>query len=103
MLDYAREGVVIAQGKTLGDLQKDRMMQLSLLHLVGLIGEAASRVSKPTRLKHLEIDWKAIIGMRNKIIHDYAITDLEILWKTVESNLPDLSFKLEKIISEHGS
>jgi len=103
MLGYAKEAISIARGGTSHELQKNRMLQLSLLHLVELVGEAAARISKQTRERHPEINWKEIVGMRNKIIHDYVVTDLEILWGTVKKDLPVLASALEKIISESQS
>lgn len=98
MLGYAREAIAISEGKKFEQVREDRMLELSLLHLVELIGEAAARVSRATRQKHPEIGWKEIVGMRNKIIHDYVVTDLSILWSTVKSDLPDLAEKLGKIL-----
>ena len=46
-------------------------MQLALVHLVQIIGEAASRVSDDLRQRHPEIPWRQVVGMRNRVVHGY--------------------------------
>jgi uncharacterized protein with HEPN domain len=46
MLDHAREAVALLQGKTRADVKSTRLLELGLVRLVEIIGEAASRVSK---------------------------------------------------------
>ncbi len=98
MLDHAREARSLLEGKTWEDLSNDRTFQLALMHLVEIIGEAASRVTKETRRQSPGIPWPDIIGMRNKIIHGYDVVDLKILWKTAQEDLPILIAELEKIL-----
>jgi uncharacterized protein with HEPN domain len=71
-----------------------------LVRAVEIIGEAASRVSAETRAQYPGIPWKAIIGTRNKVIHDYVSVDHDILWDTVQVDLPGLIAQLEEILSE---
>lgn len=61
-------------------------------------GKAASRVSLETRVQYPGIPWKAIVGTRNKVIHDYVSVDHDILWDTVQVDLPGLIAQLEEIV-----
>ena len=97
MLDHASEAVGFVQGKTRADLNNTRLLQLGLLRLVEIIGEAATRVSKEGRAKNPAIPWDDIVGMRNKLIHGYDTVDLDILWDTVTDDLPRLIEELQKI------
>ena len=58
MLDHAVEAVEMAQGKTRQDLDADRQLNLSLVRLLEIVGEAAGRVSQATRDQHPEIRWQ---------------------------------------------
>jgi uncharacterized protein with HEPN domain len=98
MLDFAREALAITQGKTPADLSTDRLLDLALLHLVTLIGEAASRVPKDLHDKYSDIEWASIISMRNRIVHGYDTVDYDILWETISQDLPRLIASLEKIV-----
>lgn len=99
MLDHAREAVELTRGKQRRDLERERLLQLGLVRLVEIVGEAAAKVSKETRTQHSEIPWAAIVGMRNRLIHGYDFVDHEILWQTIHEDLPPLIAKLEKIFA----
>ena len=75
MLDHALEARAMARGRTRADLENDRMFQLALTRLIEIIGEAAARVSKPTRDRYPGIPWAEIIGMRHRLIHGYDVVD----------------------------
>jgi len=98
MLDSAREALGFVSGKERGDLEKNRMMTLSLLKSIEIIGEAASKVTEETRGRHGEIPWEAIVAMRNRLIHGYFDVDLDRVWDTVKEDLPALIRSLEKTI-----
>ncbi|MFH1738310.1 MAG: HepT-like ribonuclease domain-containing protein [bacterium] len=102
MLDHAREALVMIQGKDRDDLDRERMLQLSLTRLIEIVGEAASRVSATTRQKHPEIHWFQIVGARNRLIHGYDLVDWDILWDTVCEDLPPLVQAIENILRTEG-
>jgi len=96
MLDHAREAVKMIDGKKREDLGVERMLELSLVRLIEIIGEAAARVSLESRTRYPSIPWREAIGMRNRLIHGYDSVDLDVLWDTVELDLPPLISELEK-------
>ncbi|MBM4064640.1 MAG: DUF86 domain-containing protein [Planctomycetes bacterium] len=98
MLDAAKEAVFFAKDKSKIDLNKDRMLVLSLVKEIEIIGEAASKISDKLKTKYFHIPWLDIIGMRNHLIHAYFDVDLDLVWKTVTHDLPFLITELEKII-----
>jgi uncharacterized protein with HEPN domain len=98
MLDHSREAVALASKRTRADLDQDRMLELSLVRLLEIIGEAANRVSQDSRERFPDIPWLQIGGMRNRLIHGYDEIDLEILWDSVKHDLPSLIEKLSEII-----
>jgi uncharacterized protein with HEPN domain len=103
MLEAAGEAVLFAHNRTRKDLDSDRMLTLSIVKSVELIGEAATRISKEVRDTHPEIPWTDIVAMRNRLIHVYFDIDLDRVWDTVTDDLPPLISALEKIIvSEEG-
>jgi uncharacterized protein with HEPN domain len=57
MLDHAREAVALAQGKSRADLDSDRLLELALVRLLEIIGEAASRVPDEDCARYREIPW----------------------------------------------
>lgn len=97
MLDAAREARFFAAGHNRNDLDKNRMLTLSLVKEIEIIGEAASKISPEARAELSQFEWNVIIGMRNRLVHIYFDINLDILWYTVEFNLPELIEKLEKL------
>jgi len=90
MLDASQEAITFAQGHTRADLDTDRKLVLAMVKAVEIIGEAAYQVSQATREQLPEIPWKDIIGMRHRMVHAYFDINLDILWRTVQDDIPPL-------------
>jgi uncharacterized protein with HEPN domain len=95
MLQYARKALRVSHGRSRIDLESDEGLVLALTKALEVIGEAANRVSRGRRAKLPAVPWSKIIGMRNRLIHGYDQLDLDILWRTVERELPALVAALE--------
>jgi len=102
MLDAAKEALSFAGNKSQNDFYADRMLALSIVKSIEIIGEAASTVSKEFRENHKEIPWANIIAMRNRLIHVYFDIDLNRVWDTLTDDLPPLIVALEKILSQES-
>jgi uncharacterized protein with HEPN domain len=98
MLDAAREALLFSSGKSRADLNSDRMLVLSLVKDIEIVGEAAGKVSQETKNMSEKIPWQDIIDMRNHLIHAYFDVDLDIVWDTILKDLPPLVEALEEII-----
>jgi uncharacterized protein with HEPN domain len=103
MLEAAREAISFADGKTREDLEADRMRTLALTRCIEIIGEAASTVSQEYRSSHLELPWRDITAMRNRLIHAYFSVNMTILIDTAHNDLPPLIAALETMINSDDS
>jgi uncharacterized protein with HEPN domain len=65
---------------------------------LGIIGEAARKVSQETRNAHPEIPWSEIIGMRNRLIHEYSRINLQRVWDTIQNDIPRLITLIEPLV-----
>ncbi len=97
MLDAAQEAVSFAVGHTREDLDGNRMLVLSLVKSVEILGEAAAKVDPQTRLQFPSIPWQVIVAMRNRLIHGYFDINLDVVWATVTDDLPPLIAELKNI------
>jgi uncharacterized protein with HEPN domain len=86
------------EGKVRDDLRRERMLELSLIRLIEVVGEAAARVSAEGQATYPSIHWPQVVGIRNRLIHGYNQVDLDILWDTIEYDLPQLITELEKVL-----
>ncbi|HUT95206.1 MAG TPA: DUF86 domain-containing protein [Thermoguttaceae bacterium] len=100
MLDAAREAIEFAQDQTRIALNGDRKLVLALVKDIEIIGEAACRVSQTARDQLPGIPWADIIGMRHRLVHAYFDINLDILWRTVQNDLPPLAAELERATPE---
>ena len=103
MLDHAREAVNLTRERVRGDLDANRLLELSLVRLMEIIGEAANRVSPDFQSRYPHIPWPQIVSLRHRLIHGYDSVDLDILWEILTKDLPPLIADLESIISAKGS
>lgn len=95
MLAFTREALALARGRERQDLETDRALELQLTHLLLRIGEAASHVDGPARAA-IDLPWRAIVGMRNRLVHAYFELDHDLLWQAVEDSLPDVEARLAR-------
>lgn len=100
ILESAREANSIIKDKSRKDLDKDRLLNLALVRLLEMIGEAANQISKEERIRYPDVPWSQIIGLRNRLIHGYNQVDFDILWQILNQDLPSLIKSLEKIIPD---
>ena len=63
------------------------------------IGELSHHLTSEFIKTHTDIPWKNIIGLRNVVVHGYGQLDIETVWATVISDIPDLQLKCKAIIS----
>ena len=102
MLDAAREAVSFAQGRARGDLETDRQLVLSLVKDIEIVGEAAAQTTESVRTQRSDIPWQEIVGMRNRLVHAYFSINLDIVWRTVQEDLPALIAQLERILASES-
>ena len=94
----AREAVEFADGLTFETFERNRMAQLAILKAVETVGEAASRIGACTRNTHPGIPWAEIVGMRNRLVHEYFNVNLARVWEAVTRDIPGLIPLLESLV-----
>ncbi len=97
MLDTARSVVDKVTGKSRPEFDADENLRLALAYLIQTFGEAARRVSPEFQEAHPEVPWREIIGMRNKVVHDYLHVNYRIVWTVATADLPSLLPALVRI------
>ena len=103
ILDSAEEAIAFTSGRSREDLQNDRMLNLSLVRLLEIIGEAAREISQELCQTHPKTAWKEMAGMRDRLIHGYFDVNLDVVWETVHKDLPPLVGQLKEILGSENN
>ena len=80
----------------LGNVEK----QYAVLRGLEIIGEATKNLSEKLNTKYPHIPWKEIAGMRDKLIHQYFGVNLDLVWETIKTKLPELKNQILQIVKE---
>lgn len=83
-----------------GEFIQDDKTSTAVVKKIEIIGEAIKNIPRDVRVKHNAIPWKDIVGMRNKITHNYFKIDYEIVWNVVKEKLPALKIQVEQVLKE---
>ncbi|HET6528172.1 MAG TPA: DUF86 domain-containing protein [Balneolaceae bacterium] len=78
----------------------DDTLTRAFLRSLEIIGEASKNLPENFKVKHPEIEWKNMAGMRDKLIHSYFGVDYDIVWTVVQTKIPALKQQIETIIQD---
>jgi uncharacterized protein with HEPN domain len=98
MLDTVRRIRAVVRGQKRKTFEADDVRQLALLHLIQMLGEAASRVSAAFREAHPELPWGQMVGMRNRIVHGYDHVDPDVVWRVATDDVEPVLAALERLV-----
>jgi len=82
---------------TFDDFINDRKTYMAVIREFEIIGEAVKNIPDSIKAQYTEIQWRDIVDFRNLLIYQYFGVDLEIVWKTIEEDLPSLKNAIEDI------
>ena len=102
ILESGKVAVGYVSSKSWSDFQRDTQCQDAIIRRLEIIGEAANRVSSDKQSELSELPWRAMIGMRNLMIHRYDAIDFKIVWDTVQRDLPTIIAQIEGIVFVRG-
>jgi uncharacterized protein with HEPN domain len=104
VLDYLEDIIEAAEkidrytsGMTYEEFADDDKTVDAVLRNFEVIGEAAKNVPDDVQQEYQHVPWSEMAGMRDKLIHGYATIELEIIWTTVEDDVPMLREQLEAV------
>jgi uncharacterized protein with HEPN domain len=88
------------EGMTQESFDFDEKTSDAVVRNLEIIGEAAGRLPEDFIDRNSEIEWFKIVGLRNRIVHEYFGVDLKIIWQIIKKDLPAFKKSLKSILSE---
>jgi len=79
-------------------LSQNKMVQDAIIRRFEILGEASARISESCKNQFPTVPWQVMKAMRNLLIHQYDSVDLQILWKTLEQDIPGLLTQISEIL-----
>ena len=98
MVLAARKALSFTEDMSFADFERDERTVFSATKAIEIVGEAAAQVDRDTRQAHPDIPWRDIIAMRNRLVHAYFEINVELVWRTICHDLPDLIDRLEPLV-----
>ena len=80
------------------EFENNELLHNATVRMLEVIGEAAGKISDELKAAHPEIPWHEMVGMRNRLIHEYFRVSLQTVWDTVQKDLPELIDRLEALL-----
>ena len=74
----------------------------AVIRALEIIGEATKKVPQNIKESYPQVPWREMAGIRDKLIHDYFGVNLEVIWKTVQEDLPTLKPRILQILQENA-
>lgn len=98
MVEAARRIADRVGGLTQDQFKAQDDLRDAIVYRIQVIGEAASKISQAFREAHPEVEWQRIIGMRNRIVHDYMNVDYDVVWQVAKHDVQRLIVVLEPLL-----
>lgn len=94
MIEATEHALQFSAGRKQSDFLTDKMLLFAVARAIEIVGEAASKVTPSGRAALPALPWSSMVGMRNRLARAYFDIDANVVWKTVESELPSLLAQL---------
>lgn len=100
MLENAQLAIRFVQDVDFETFKNDNKTVYAVIRAVEIIGEAASNVPDEIRSKYPTLPWRDIRGMRSKLVHQYFGINMEVVWQTIQDDLPFIIHELDNILKQ---
>lgn len=100
MLEYTEKILKYTKGLSYEDFVCDTMLVEACVFNLEQIGEIANKVTEDFEVKHTSIPWRAIYGLRNRIVHNYEGVNFVLIWDIISEDLPKLSVSLAGLLKQ---
>lgn len=90
------------EGVSKAQFLSDETLKRAAVRSLEIIGEAVKKLPDDFRNRYPDVDWRAIAGMRDRLVHDYLGVDYDIVWDAVTAKVPGLSVAVKLIVEQES-
>ena len=98
MVEFGERVLSYTEGMDQAGFITDRRTYDATLRNIELIGEAATHIPVHVRQSHSDIEWRSIVGARNRVAHGYLGIDDDVVWDIVQTGVPQMLSKLRRLM-----
>lgn len=92
-----------SQGLTVDQFMRDATLQRAFVRSIEVIGESSKQIPDELKQKYSHLEWRAMTGMRDRLIHGYFGVDYDIVWDVVTNKIPVLNQAIKEILEAESS
>ncbi len=98
ILIAARKALKFVEGIDRNEFEDNELVQNAVMRPLEIVGEASAKISKEFRKSHSEIPWREMVGLRNRLVHEYFRINFGVVWDTIHKDLPKLIEIIEPLV-----
>jgi uncharacterized protein with HEPN domain len=99
ILDAVDAAIQFVEGMTFTEFESDKKTIFATTRAIQIIGEAAKKIPDSLKVQYPEIPWKGMTGMRDKVTHEYFGVKLDVLWNTIQQDLPKVKDLMPMVLA----
>lgn len=100
ILDASEKAAEFTAGLSFDDFMAEPKTAFATIRALEIVGEAAKRIPADFRAQHPQLPWREMAGMRDKLTHEYFGINLQVVWKTLQQDLPLLRPLIAQVLAE---
>lgn len=100
MLDAIDKAAAFVCGMDRDRFRADDKTVFAVVRALEIIGEAAKRVPQAMRARYAEVPWREVAGIRDKLVHEYFGVNVDVVWETIQEDLPKLGPVVAKMLAD---
>lgn len=102
ILEAVEKAEEFVEGIDYETFKNDDKTLFATLRASKIIGEATKKIPGTVKNNYPEIPWREMAGIRDKLIHDYFGVNIEVVWKTLQEDLPSLRQQIKRILEQQS-